>query len=426
MEASLRETELKKIKDGDKPHIHKEIYYDYETTALPVFKIPLEYLVFNKYNGRIATFVKTYEKQHSPIDETTIEGKSLIAQFLWDSYEKRNKVTQKDLADKGQQEPGIVTADGVVIDGNRRFMLLQKNAEKNNEPAAFKAIILKDTLATNPKQIMLLETTYQMGVDDKVDYGAIQKYLKCADLREQGWDDDQIAKMMGETSNDIRSFFRILGYMNEYLEQNGYDGMYRILETNKLEGPFYDLERYLETYKKGGTRIDWIPNDSDFDDLKQIYFDYLRVGFPAQELRFISNPSKDKSFFTKKDLWKNFSDQHFEKIDKIKDNEESLQNMRENEPDSTKIEDLISARDTEFEKFSKNDLGRNLGRTKRDLDDRNLQDEPLELLQRAEKTLDQVKFPDGILQSQCEDIKKIAKKIRKIAEEISKIADGKA
>ena len=429
MEASLRETKLKEIKDKNQPHISKEIYYDGKTTPWRVFNIPLEYLIFNKYNGRIATFVKTYEKQHSPINETTDEGKSLIAQFLWDSYEKRNKITQKDLADKGQQEPGIVTADGVVIDGNRRFMLIQKNAGKNNEPTAhFKAIILHDTLASNPKEIMRLETTYQMGVDDKVDYSAIQKYLKCADLREQDFDNGKIAKMMGEPPKEIRRFFRILGYMNEYLAQNGYDGMYRILETNKLEGPFYDLDRYLETYKKGGPHSDWTPDDSDLDDLKQIYFDYIRGGFPAQELRSISNPAEDKSFFTKKDLWEEFSDQHFEKIGPIKDNEKSLQEMqtRANELDNVKIEDLILERDKKFEKSSEDSLKRNLAQTNRELEDRNMQDEPLKLLQLAEKTLKQVKFPDGVIQSQREDIKNVARNIRKMAEKIDKIADGKA
>ena len=425
MESKLRIEKLEQIKRGDS-YASKDIYYGTESIQMNVYKIPLSYLIFNKHNGRIATFVKTYEKQYRPIDATTEEGKKLIADFLWESRVGKNKSTQRDIKEKGQQEYGIVTADGVVIDGNRRFMLLERNAKELNDATAyFKAVILDDTLENNPREIMRLETMYQMGVDDKVDYNPIQKYLKYKDLKDKEFIDSEIAKMMGEDVKEIESYARILAYMEQYLKENDYSGMYRILEEQKLEGQFYDLERYLETYIHGRKRqdMDWEPKKEDYDDLKSITFHYIRAGFPAQEIRDISNPAKDKSFFTKKSIWDSFAKQHFSDIKAIEDAEKPLSVMRKENPD-TPLTELISARDNHFQKEVDAIFKRNINQKRRNLEDQNAKDKPIELLDRALKTLESVDHTvDGF---RCEEIKQRSHEIRKIVEDFIKIVDGKA
>ena len=425
MEKALRITKLKEIKKGV-PYASKDIYYRGASRKMNVYEIPLEYLIFNQYNGRIATFVKTHEKQYGPIDATTKDGKELIAEFLWKSKEPANKATLQDLEEKGQQEYGIVTADGIVIDGNRRFMLLERNAsELNKATAYFKVVILEHNLQDNRREIMDLETRYQMGADDKVDYNPIQKYLKYKDLNEEGFNNSEIAKMMGEDVKEIESYARILAYMEEYLKKNGYSGMYRILEEQQLEAPFYDLERYLETYKNGRKRqdMDWEAQKDDYDDLKGIVFDYIRAGFPSLDIRDISNPAKDKGFFTKKDIWDSFVEQHFAEIDAIKDNERTLNSIREEYP-NTSIAKLISARDKDFKKEVDAIFKRNINQRRRDLEDQNAKDRPIELLERALKTLESVDYKvEGF---DHEDIKKLSHEIRKKAEFFIKVVDGKA
>ncbi len=398
MDATLRSKKLKEIMATQTPYARKDIHYRNKNQKLDVWDIPLEYLIFNQYNGRIATFVKTYEKQHHPIDVTTDEGEKLISNFLWESKKDRNKITQKDIADKGQLEYGIVTADGVVIDGNRRFMLLKKNKEKNKEATAyFKAIILEDTFKSNKNEIMRLETTYQMGVDDKVDYNPIQKYLKCRDLIEQGFRKDEIAEMMGEDDSKIEKYLSILELMDEYLEEYEYEGMYRVLEVNTLETHFMDLERYLSRYRaqRQIQGMDWSPKAEDIDDLKRVYFDYMRAGFEARGIRVIANSSKGQGIFTKKDLWKGradnregFVDSHFNAV-KETGNEKSLQEMREESPDLDAVA-LISSRDSTFKKKIESHLKENRGRAERDLEDQNSKDEPLELMHRAKRTLEKI------------------------------------
>src|SRR3546814_6892560 len=78
-------------------------------------------------NGRIEAEMLTWEQENAaPIGTYDDELHGKIGAFLWDSNKGRNKATLADLTSKGQQKPGIVSLDGVIIDGNRRAMLLRK------------------------------------------------------------------------------------------------------------------------------------------------------------------------------------------------------------------------------------------------------------------------------------------------------------
>ena len=416
MDAKLREEKLNELKTGE-PYAHKEMTYKNRTEKLPVYEIPVEYLVFNQYNGRIGTFVKTYEKQYGPIEPFTRDGERIIIDFLWKSKKKRNEETLKDIEEKGQLEYGIVTKDGVVIDGNRRCMILKIIAEKNKtSPAYFKAVILDDTLDDNPKEIRKLETIYQMGVDEKVDYNAIEKYLKCQDLSKEGFTPDEIGKMMGEKGTKIKEYLDILGLMEDYLKTYKYEGMYTVLNEETVEGPFVDLRSYLLTQKTGrGIRgRDWVPEADDIDDLKQIYFDYIRAGLrTAHGIRNIGNPSKGQGFFNHKRIWDEFTNRYYDEIEPINEKEPTLKELREKHKGED-VDKVILSRNRDWSKKVYGSMRKNIGLTERSLDDHNESNSPGELLARAKKTLEAI--DTSVKAFYTEDIIKQSHEIRKIVE----------
>jgi hypothetical protein len=390
MDRILRIKKLSELGNSNNPYSYKELTYKKTKSKLPVYEIPVEYLIFNQYNGRIGTYVKTYEKQYGPIDAETLEGEKIIVDFLWKSKENRNKETQIDIEKNGQLEYGIVTKDGIVIDGNRRCMLLKKIAlEKHDTPTYFKAVILDDSFSDNAKEIRKLETIYQMGVDEKVDYNAIEKYLKCKDLSGD-FTNDEIGKMMGEKPSKIKEYLAILKLMEEYLNRYGYDGMYTRLNEETVEGPFVDVRGYLEkqTSGKGVRNRDWEPNPEDVADLRDIYFDHIRAGFrTAHGIRDIGNPSKGNGFFNHEKIWNEFSDNYFSEVgSKINDKEPSLDELRKDSP-SEEVEKIIAARDNDWTNNVKDTMKKNFGITKRKLDDFNENNFPYELLLRALNTL---------------------------------------
>jgi hypothetical protein len=382
---------------------------------MPVYVIPVEFLIFNQYNGRIGTFVKTHEKLHGPVNASSEDGENIIVDFLWRSAEKRNIQTMRSLKENGQQEYGIVTKDGVVIDGNRRCMLLKKIAKEDREGIAyFRGVILDETLESNPKEIRKLETTYQMGVDEKVDYSPIEKYLKCQDLS-QDFTKEDIAKMMGEKTSDIQKYLEILDLLEDYLKVCDAEGMYTRLEDEKVEGPFVDLRTYISQYEKG--RVvgkNWSPQKTDIAELKEIYFDYIRAGMrTADGIRNIGSPAKDKGFFTKKDVWENFRDTHFESVEEVVNSEKTLEDLIRERPGESP-ESISKARDNDFKVKVKSSLKRNLGTTKGKLDDLVDNDQPMVLLQRAINALESI--DTDIDDFESKEVLGLMDKIRKMSD----------
>ncbi len=322
-----KETRIKKIqeiidREKDNPFGKQEIPWQDDLESMNVYKIPLDLLVYNKYNGRILSRTKSLETQGRKIDETTPEGKAIIEKLLWDSKVERNNKTLKSIADVGQEKVGIITKDGIIIDGNRRAMLLKKSGKFDY----FKAVVLPVTLEENPIEIEELETRYQLGEDEKLGYNATEKYLKVKELyiRLTGnseidlksLDTLAIAKIfdwMGETPGEVEKYLRTMAIMDEYLEYLGYDGIYTQLDDR--EDQFLFLTKWLDTFYGSESKKAFDGyQDEDVDDLKAIAFDYLRIRnhYDGKEFRNLADGNSEKHFFGDKAIWKSFSENHFE------------------------------------------------------------------------------------------------------------------
>ena len=398
------------------------LQYKGETRIENVYKIPLDYLIYNKHNGRIGSEVLSYEKQNGALNPEVSEDNKIIEKFLYESKIDRNEKTMKSLLKIGQQRYGIVTSDGKIVDGNRRAMLLNRlfhNHEELGHSYAevekckyFLAIILPDD--AEEKDIQKLETIYQMGEDDKLDYDPIEKYLKCKELLRLGFSYEDIAEFMSEKPPKVRQWKEILDLMEDYLEQYDYEGIYTRLE--KTEGPFVDLAGYLESYKKGGANVRnaWDYQDSDISDLKLVCFDYIRARYEGKEFRDIAKTGKEGSIFFYEDLWKDFLKEH----EKLPKTEETVQELRENHPDDD-LSMLLKSRDNEWIKSVKGLLKGNLNRFTRKLEDKRAANKPAELIERALNALQAVDqnqesfYDDPTILSMIKEINKLTWEMKK-------------
>lgn len=185
-----------------------------------------------------------------------------------------------------------------------------------------------------------------MGEDAKVDYNPIEKYLKCKDLKDAGFTDDDIAGMMDCKPGEVRTMLSALRLMDEYLDEYGYSGMYTQLD--KSEDSFLKLDSALKKYKAGVASMWAYDPEADVADLKLIAFDYIRANFEQTLFRdIISVPSAKKpasSFFAKQEVWEQFRDQHFATTDAVQ--EESVEDiMAKNPPDLGRA---LKARDQQW------------------------------------------------------------------------------
>lgn len=387
MNKKIRIDKIQSVIDRNKDNkdlLKQEIMWEDKLESMTVYKIPLEYLVYNKFNGRILSRTKSLEKQKHSIDVETDEGKAKIEQLLWESKEDRNKKTLSSISKFGQQRVGIITKDGIIIDGNRRAMLLNRIPEYDY----FKAIILPVTLEENPIEIEKLETTYQMGEDEKLGYNPIEKYLKAKTILDKlkptiGEDEaiKRISDWMGERPSKIREYLEVMSTMDEYLETLEYDGVYTQLDGR--EDQFINLTNWVNNFYGGGSKkAGWAYSDIDVDELKAIAFDYIRVKYEGKEFRYLAHGLKENHFFGDKSIWKSFSDNHFENIDGIEEIEVNF--------DSPDLKHHLDGRDSKFKENVKDKFQENVDRHHQKLEYNRAADKPEKGIKRSIESFDSI------------------------------------
>jgi hypothetical protein len=277
-------------------------------------------------------------------------------------------------------------------------MLLNKLKPKYRH---FKAVVLPVALEDDPIEVEKLETTYQMGEDEKLGYNPIEKYLKAKQiykkLREQSSHDEavkQIAEWMGEEKAAIEDWLEVVTMIDHYLEYLKYDGIYAMADTpnDGKEDLFLYMKKWLSTFdqKESNKGFDGY-KQLDVDELKQICFDYIRAkigkSYDGKLFRHIADGQKKNHFFGDKKIWKSFSEEHFTSvtpaIEKI-DSEYPIDYSSEN------IEASLSNRDSKFKEEVLDVITRNIEEHVTDLGYAKAADRPLELVGSAKKAIESI------------------------------------
>lgn len=386
MEQKIRVQKIQEIinRDKDEHFLAQEISWQDALVPMPVYKIPLSYLVYNKHNGRILSRTKSLEKQSHSIDVETDEGKKLIGDLLWDSKVDSNKKTLADLKKSGQKEVGIITKDGIIIDGNRRAMLLNRLGDVDY----FKAVVLPVTLEENPIEIKKLETTYQMGEDKKLDYNPIEKYLKSKDLFDElisahnkELSISKIADWMGEQKTAIQEYLLVMNTMDEYLIELKYDGIYTQLDGR--EDQFINLTKWLNNFyeEESGKAFDGYTN-LDVDDLKVLSYDYIRDKYEGKEFRVIAHGQKQNHFFGDKAIWESFRDSHFDLLKSLQESDININSLN--------LKSHLDERDANFSAQMHEKIRENLETHYESLRNKQAGDKPEKLIKRSLESFDAI------------------------------------
>ena len=309
---------IKKIIDSNQPIKTGQTLPIRKGSTFNVYRIPLEYLAPNVLNDRIAWKIREYEaSEERKLSHDSPQDVEFVYQLIEEESPKDNERTLKDLADKGQQVDGIITNDGIIIDGNRRATLLRKlfrgagtKFGKNLEEFRFfNAIILSEYI--DEREIMALETRIQIGEDKKLDYNPICIYIKVDNLSKADYNDQQIANYMNITEGEVKEKREIFKLMNEYLDAIGKPNHFTLLAG--LEDQFINTKTVFKKMDNGTyATYDWEYSDEDVANFKQVCYDYLRSKFEGKKYRdvLIGKPNKTNGVFIKKDIWNEFYKNH--------------------------------------------------------------------------------------------------------------------
>ena len=399
------------------------IHFNGRQRFLDVYEVPLELLRFNVKNGRILMEIASLNEAtgETSLDVDDMTSQELIFRALWESNVERNTRTLEDLDEKGQQVPGVITSDGVIIDGNRRASLLMRLALKHpSKTFKFNAIILDESSDDeNGKTLEAFEIEKQISEDTKVDYNPINKYIKVARMAEEyNLPVSELAGMWKASQSQVKLWLDIKKNMDKYLSHIGAKNQYKRL-VGMEDGfiNFTKLWKKIQHRDTPGVSDEIELSIKDKLDLEKAYFDLMRYAYRNSDsnfnfknirpLFFTAHSSNGIQFLSKPGLIREFLDTYREKISKENkkfESQNSIDQVQEKYPDKDtneclKLRDNMWAASSSIKDLIKKIDGKNA--------DINLSDRP-------EKILDQIyhKFEslllfdvDGRIRWQSESIR---------------------
>lgn len=267
-----------------KTALTRKLTVDGLTKAYPVYKVKLDWLFYNDQNDRIATWISQYKSQHegkTPDSADREVYNNIIEEFIVASNPDAIRKTQANIELVEQREPGVVLADGRIIDGNRRFTCLRRLAQKNERYGYFETVILDRSIENNAKQIKMLELSIQHGEESKVDYNAIDRLVGIYDdVVETGLlTEEEYSRSTNEPLSDVRRKIEVAKLMVEFLEFINAPKQFYIARDLQLAFPLEELSKLLRKCH----------DDVETEDMKIAAFINILMQTSTDTGRFVRN-----------------------------------------------------------------------------------------------------------------------------------------
>jgi ParB-like chromosome segregation protein Spo0J len=233
---------------------------------LPHVRVPIGVPVYRMKNGRTEAEQDDYLLKHSslPTDFFNAGEENVDAQriqhelLLVMSHDNKRPIYDTLKKSAQQEEPLLLTASGVVVNGNRRMAAMRDLVA--SEPGAFGTFQFIDALVlpaeANERDLDEIEVRLQMMVETKQEYSWINQRLKMRRLMEEhGLSEKEIAKHMNYAkASTVNREIRELALVEEYLER--YRGVARTNYTLFVKGAQIFKEIAQRVTNKQGTSLE--------------------------------------------------------------------------------------------------------------------------------------------------------------------------
>lgn len=252
---SIRANEIGAYVASRKPesNMFVRVLLDGSVKTCDVYSVPIDKLTFNIRNGRFASELLAKEKNTGrKLDPTEKFDALIIRKLLLEQNADETKALREDLLRNGQIEAGIITADGAVINANRRLAVISQLFEDTHDQkwAFLKAAVLPESV-TEP-DLWRIEAGLQFAKDFRLEYGPINELLKLREGKRCGLSDKDIAAtLMGRfTEKQVEGRLRVLTLIENYLQAIGRPDDYALIGSERSMEKFNALsDNVLEQLK---------------------------------------------------------------------------------------------------------------------------------------------------------------------------------
>lgn len=195
---------------------------------------------------------------------------------------------KQDLSTRGQQDPAIATADGVLINGNRRAAALRSLYVDDDQPAARYVKCLVLPADATPAELIDLETELQIARDFKQDYGWINEAFLIEELFErENKDFGRVATRMHREVSDVRSQYEKLQQVHQLVDLSA--GARQHIDFNENESAFDELTKHVRNKQP-----------AEAEAVRSVYFLGTLANVRYRKLRHLRRP--DAATLVRKEL----------------------------------------------------------------------------------------------------------------------------
>ncbi len=254
------------------------------TKAYPVYRVRIDQLYYNDQNDRIATWITQYKNDIDNVSFTELtreEYNKIIEKFIINSNPTAIEKTKKNIALVNQREPGVVLADGRIIDGNRRYTCLRLLHEEDSSIDYFETVILDNSSESNQKQIKMLELAIQHGEEQRVDYNQIDMAIGAYHdiIETELLTLEEYSSSTNESINDVKRRLATAQLIIEFLEFMNVPKQYHIAREMQVYSLFFELVPLLKRCDTADAQ----------EELKRSVFSNTMMGTFADQRKYIRN-----------------------------------------------------------------------------------------------------------------------------------------
>ncbi len=185
LERGAREERIARLLDGEPPS--QFVPYQGGYRRAPVVEVAQDLLVYRAENGRLIAELKEHAREHGldladlSARQETQEVQALLHGFLSAKAADPKGPILRELARLAQQtEPLLITADGVLVNGNRRLAamreLLEQDPDRYASFADVSAAVLPPDISA--QDLEHAEAALQLAPETKLAYGWMNRRLK--------------------------------------------------------------------------------------------------------------------------------------------------------------------------------------------------------------------------------------------------------
>lgn len=243
---------------------------------LPLVDLEVDWVRLSTLNHRTKAEQKKEVQRNATPDlftEDPLGARAQQAQFRILSSQFGFDDLKEDLKKRRQQEPAVVTAEGVLINGNRRTAALLSlyKTEGHRDARYVRCLVLPEDATLN--EIIDLETELQIARDFKQGYSWINEALLIEELYfREARNFETLARKMHRPSADVRTMYEKIQQVNQIVEMS--NGTRYHLDFQEHESAFEELSKHIKN-----------KSPDEIESVRSAYFLGTLSGVTYRELR---------------------------------------------------------------------------------------------------------------------------------------------